>query len=129
MAGNAFGDWLQGELKRRDWIQADLARAAGMKTATISRIVNGLQRCGESSCRKIAKALDLPPEAVMREAGILPPARDYAERSIVLELIEAAWDLPDDDWQELLALVRVKRDRKGHRSGGTPAPASDVEGG
>jgi len=110
--GEQLGDWLQIELQKRGWIQADLSRASGIPTPTISRIINGRQRCGEESCRKIGKALGYPPEVVMRAAGLLPPARGIEDRPIVQRLIEVAWELPDDEWEELLAIVLVKRDRQ-----------------
>lgn len=69
-----FGDWLNKEIKRRKWRQADLARAANLDTAVISNLVNGKRGPGEDTCTAIAKAFDLPPETVFRAAGLLPPA-------------------------------------------------------
>lgn len=69
----AFGDWLQRELSNRGWDQAELSRRSGISSAQISRIVTGGRRPGKDSIDGIARALRLPPEDVMRQAGILPP--------------------------------------------------------
>lgn len=66
-----FANWLQREMDRRRMTQADLARASGLSTAAISRIISGVRRVGPSACRAIARALNLPEESVFRRAGLL----------------------------------------------------------
>ena len=67
-----FSDWLNKELKERDWIQADLARASGLTTASISRYM--IDRIPDKNAlKKIARALKVPPEEAFRAADILPP--------------------------------------------------------
>jgi transcriptional regulator with XRE-family HTH domain len=65
--------WIEEQLQKRDWRPADLARVAGIKDATLSRILNETRQAGPDVCNAIAKALDEPPEKVFRLAGILPP--------------------------------------------------------
>lgn len=69
---NKFNDWINEELAKRNWRQADLARAAGMDTATLNRILSMERRAGPESCQAIAHAFNLPPEEVFRRAGLLP---------------------------------------------------------
>ncbi|MCB0165608.1 MAG: helix-turn-helix transcriptional regulator [Anaerolineae bacterium] len=65
--------WLESELKNRQWKPADLARAANVPDATISRILNGRTRAGVETCNALAEALNEPHERVFRLAGLLPP--------------------------------------------------------
>jgi len=67
-----FSDWLLKELNKKDWIQADLARASGLTTASISKYMGG-RIPDESALKKIARALKVPAEEAFRAAGILPP--------------------------------------------------------
>jgi transcriptional regulator with XRE-family HTH domain len=68
-----LGTWLKTELQARSWSYSDLARAAGVQPATISRIILGRRDAGSSVCLAIAQALGKRPEAVYRLAGLLPP--------------------------------------------------------
>jgi transcriptional regulator with XRE-family HTH domain len=69
----AFTEWLEQELKNREWRPADLAREARLGDATLSRIINGVRNPGASVCRAIAAAFVIPPEEVFRHAELLPP--------------------------------------------------------
>lgn len=73
MTEMSFGEWVQAELNSRGWDQAELARRSHISDAHISRLVSGGRRPGQESAKAIARALRLPPEDVMRQAGILPP--------------------------------------------------------
>ena len=65
-------EFLEAELVRRSWRQADLARAARVPDATIHHILNGSRRAGPEVCNALARALDEPPERIFRLAGLLP---------------------------------------------------------
>lgn len=71
-----FGTWLLDELKERDMIQAELARACKITTAQMSRIISGARNPGKDTIVNIAQALKIPPEVVFRAAGLLPPKAD-----------------------------------------------------
>ncbi len=110
-----FGDWLLAELSKRDWIQADLARASGLTTATISRYATG-RIPDESALKKIAHALKVPPEEAFRAAGILPPKTkpDVEAEQILYE----TQDLTPQEKEEVLMFIRMKknlRKKNGHR--------------
>ena len=68
-----FADWLRLELDTRAWNNSELARQAGLGKQTIWNILNGMRNPGIESCIGIARALNIPPEDVMRKAGLLPP--------------------------------------------------------
>lgn len=101
-----FNDWLLKELKQRDWLQADLARASGLTTAAISRYING-RAPEETSIKKIARAFNLPPEIVFRAAGILPPATTIDEETE--QIIFEASKLNPQDRAEVIAFIRMKQ--------------------
>jgi transcriptional regulator with XRE-family HTH domain len=68
-----FSCWLEHQIRQRSWKPADLARAAGIPNATISRILNGTRQAGPDVCRAIAKALRVSQEEVFRQRGFLDP--------------------------------------------------------
>jgi transcriptional regulator with XRE-family HTH domain len=59
-------------LKERSWSMRELARRSGLSVTTISDVVSGKANPGLDFCRGVARALDLPPEMVLRLAGLLP---------------------------------------------------------
>lgn len=75
-----FAEWLQSELDKRGWKQANLVRA-GVNSSYISQVLNRLRRPGPTICRQIAKALNLPEREVYERAGLLKdvPADDLKE--------------------------------------------------
>ena len=68
-----FSGWLQEELNKREWTQADLSRKSEVSQAQIARIMSGSRGIGPEACKEIAHALDLPEEEVFRQAGLLSP--------------------------------------------------------
>lgn len=75
---STFANWLEAEMARRGWSQAELGRRAGVPRGTINNIVMNSRNPGVDVCKAIAKALDLPDITVLRKAGILKkvPKRD-----------------------------------------------------
>lgn len=73
MGNLEFTDWLQDELRRRGWEQADLVKRSGMSQSQISRIMNGMRRPGPEAMTNIARALHVPTDEAFRRAGLLPP--------------------------------------------------------
>ncbi len=72
--GLGFSEWLQQELDKRHWSQADLARYAGLSRAVINKLLNGRTYPQPSTLDAIARALVLPAETTYRRAGLLPKA-------------------------------------------------------
>ncbi len=68
-----FAEWLDLQLKERDWRPVELARRAGIDTGMVSNLLNRKRNAGPETCRAIAHALDLPEEEVFRKAGLLSP--------------------------------------------------------
>ncbi len=103
----SFIEWLNQQQKDQGLTDAELARRANVDTAVISNIKNGKRSIGVSVANAISKALKLPPEAVFRAAGLLPPAlkpRDVTDQ----ELLNLFYMLPEAQQDEVLEFVRYK---------------------
>ena len=104
-ASNLFGKWLLAELEKREWSQADLARAAKVSRSSISEIVSGQRQIGKRTATAIATALKLPPEQVFRAAGILPPVQNADED--IEEIIHLAKPLSKEDKQAVIDFINI----------------------
>jgi transcriptional regulator with XRE-family HTH domain len=102
---HAFIDWLESELAKRRWSYNRLARRAGLSHSMLSRVRAGAAPSW-TTCRAIAEALDLPPEHVFRQAGMLPPvSREQSEYEEFCHLLD---QLSAEDRQELFEIARLK---------------------
>ena len=109
--GNEFSTWLENQLALRGWRPADLATAAGLPNATITRVLNGDRKAGPEVASAIAAALSLTPEYVFRRAGLLPEAPAPDRDPTFTEILEIMRNLPPDERREILdyALFRFQR--------------------
>ena len=67
-----FSDWLQSELDKRQWSQAELAYSAGISRAVINKLLNKRTYPQPDTLQAIARALKIPVESIYRVAGLLP---------------------------------------------------------
>lgn len=85
----SFSNWLLLEMKRREWNNADLARKAGLSRQAIGYYLGGRIPSNEA-CQKIAHALGVTPDEVLRHVGILtdydPKTAKAKELQRLLEL-------------------------------------------
>ena len=102
---NAFVAWLESELEQRRWSYNQLARRAGLSHSMLSRVRAGSPPSWRI-CHAVATALDLPPEQVFRQAGLLPSIP--AEQAEYEEFRHLLAQLTEDDRQELLEIARLK---------------------
>jgi transcriptional regulator with XRE-family HTH domain len=102
---NLFAAWLEAELAQRRWSYQHLARKAGLSHSMLSRMRAGAAPSW-SACHALAGALDLPPELVFRQAGLLPPVP--AEQSEYEAFRHLLSQLSSEDRQELLEIARLK---------------------
>lgn len=111
-----FSDWLSAEIKNSGLNQSELARQAGISRGAVSHLVNGTRQPGPDVCLSLAKALKLPPEVVLRAAGILPPLHEphtVAEEITRYKISE----LDESQLGEVLQFIEFIQDRddKSHR--------------
>lgn len=103
---------------RKGWNQADLAQRAGISRSTLIHLERGTGRAPHiTTLRKLAQALDLPPEQLLNPLPVHPPAgedRQPASSTVAFDwatnpaLQQAAELYPErfaglssDDWAEL----------------------------
>ena len=108
-----FSKWLQGELDRRGWNQADLCRAARLSPALISRIMTGTRNPGPDACKAIAKALGYETEFVFRKAGLLTDKGKIDRRTATIAGM--AEHLDDTDYDDLLSYIQFRLSKKKSR--------------
>lgn len=111
MSGIDFSIWLDEELNRRGWTQADLARSSGLSTGTISLLYTGGRKPGKRTAPAIARAFNIPPERVFQAAGILEyktPTTDQLD-----QLVHLAAQITDADRDLLIDMARLLLDREG----------------
>ncbi len=79
-----FVTWLDTELRNRNWNRSELARRAGISHSALSHVYTERRKPGLDVCEAIAKAFNIPPENVLRAAGLLP------SKPAINELLERA---------------------------------------
>lgn len=67
-----FAKWINSFIQNKGWTQAELARRANLSKASISDISSGKINPGYEICMKLAKAMSIPPQEVLRKANLLP---------------------------------------------------------
>jgi transcriptional regulator with XRE-family HTH domain len=104
-----FNDWLDRELNKRNWTRAELARRGDISQSALSLIYSGQRKPGIELCGKVAKALGLPAENVLRQAGLLD---DATARDKVMEILAYRASLLDArQLDELLKYADFIRER------------------
>lgn len=86
--------------------QSDLARATGITTAQMSRIISGERNAGKETILNIAHALKLPPETVFRAAGLLPP--QSPETELISRIVHLTSELPEEDQADILEYAQMR---------------------
>jgi len=114
---NTFVTWLIDEMEKRDWSNSILARKAGLVPSAVSQVISGDRSPGYKFCIKVARPLGLPPETVLRKAGLLPrlPTPREVSNSTIQDLVDIIRDLPEDSQRDLLeiALALYRRQDSG----------------
>jgi len=100
-----FAAWLTSEMDKRGWTNSELARQAGIAQSNISMVISGQKNPGLSFCVNVAAAFGYPPERVLREAGLLPPAPS-AENPEYRELVEVAKNLSTEELRNALEYLQ-----------------------
>ncbi len=67
-----FVTWLIQQINVREWGNSELARRAQLAPSTVSMVLSRQKRPGLNFCVGIARALNKPPEQILRLAGLLP---------------------------------------------------------
>lgn len=125
---NEFIDWLNSELRAKDWSQADLARATGLTRGAISNIINNQRAPKVETLVAIANGLNMPAEQVLRIAGRLP--EEVNPRQVAAEILGyKLGELNQNQLDEVIQFIEFIQDRdtkkiyriKSKRQGEAPA--------
>lgn len=107
-----FIEWLDKELVRRDWTQADFSRKSGLSTATVSNILSQKERPGLRFLEKTIIAFGWrSPEAqeALRQLGLIPPLPTSIEERQRIELLEEFRPLSETKHYQAIEVVRGLR--------------------
>ena len=88
-----FSEWLNEQMIRKQWTQANLARISGLAPSTIYKLQNSkTKRPSVGSCEAIAKAFGISNKTVLRAAKILMTEPEFPEQDdlnmVVAQLLE-----------------------------------------
>ncbi len=126
-AANAIGvaDRLRLFRQERGWTQAQLARAAGVSPATVSRLELGEERPRESTVRALATALHVEPERLLGLAGqaALFPTGDEQRMDLIRRIVgltDAQVELSHAELRRQLQRAAAGRPPRPERRRGTP---------
>ena len=89
----SYSAWMLEEMRRREWRQADFARAAGVDVSMVSRWLQG-RRPDPASLERVASALGVDLDALLTLAGHRPRSpRDDDPRvaSLVAKVRQVTW--------------------------------------
>ena len=77
-----------------------------MGSSTVSMVITEQHGPSVDFCVGVAKALKIPPEQVLREAGILPEGSASEDDKAATEIHDMVQRMPDDMRQQVLDYVR-----------------------
>ena len=123
----SYSGWMLEEMRRREWRQADFARAAGVDVSMVSRWLQG-RRPDPESLARVAVALDVDLDALLTLAGHRPrSSRDDDPRvaTLVAKVRQVTWT------PERFLIVDALLDALRRRSSRVPieqAPLPGMEG-
>ena len=81
----AFGRNVKGRRKRRKWVQAELARRADLKAATIGKIERGATNARLSTVESIARAFQIEPAELLNRLSAKSKTLDRQEMAFRAE--------------------------------------------
>src|SRR4026209_2570890 len=93
-----FVEWLRGQLRRRGWNAAELARRLKVPSGTISRWMTGERQPSSHSCDLLAAVLAVAPHLVLTLAGHRPELEISGpddQRAAIIALLERINLTPD----------------------------------
>lgn len=113
-------NWIDRELEERGWSMRELSRRSGMSHGTISDVLNDRTNPGLDFCVGVARALDVPPENVLRMAGLIP--RRTTRRELIDEILYHFEGLSEDDQLRIITMTWALS-RRGRVGAGSANPA------
>ena len=112
----SFNEWMVAEMRRREWRQADFARATGVDVSMISRWLRG-RRPDTASLERVAVALGVDLDTLLTLAGHRPASPrddDPLVATLVTKMRQVNWT------PERFLIVDALLDDLRHRSPRVP---------
>jgi transcriptional regulator with XRE-family HTH domain len=108
-----FTQWIGTELEKRNWTHARLAQEAGVSRPIVTQVISGKVPPSCEFCIKVAIALDVSPENILRMADILPGEQtEIGDSPIAQEIAAIAASLPLEQRKELLNFAHYLATKK-----------------
>lgn len=105
-----FSNWLNDMMVKKELTQADLARKSGLTRQAISYYLNGKSKYPQiDALKKIAIALEVPIEVILRVIGVLSPNPELNETEE--EMLYDLRRLPEHEVIDVRDIVRTKLGR------------------
>jgi transcriptional regulator with XRE-family HTH domain len=107
-----LSEFVESEMRKRGWNQADLARFTGMTTGGVSMLLNRTRKPNPDTLIALAKAFTIPAETLFRVAGFLPEVTTIdSQKEELLYLFD---QLPEKEKKDLLKYVRINLEMLKH---------------
>ncbi len=121
-----FAEWLQDEMDKRGWSQAELVRRSRVNSGLLSQVLSRKRRPGSKFCLGVAKAFKIDDSIVMLKAGLISEKPNNNDEVITrIDAILRGWSHEERVWLFDLALTRDELlDRRRRRKGGHGKPAT-----
>ena len=106
-----FIDWLLAEMNKREWSQAELARASGLTRQSVSDYINRRRTNPEpDALTAIAHAFKISPITIFRKAGLLPS--EGGEQASFEDWQHLLNQLTPDEEEEMRQIIEMKIERR-----------------
>ena len=94
MTRESFGQWLNAQLKRRDWNQAEFARQTGSAPSRVNDWIRDVRMPSPASCERIADALRIDVDEVLARVYVghrLNHVDDAETAAMIVKLRRIQW--------------------------------------
>ena len=117
-----FLPWLDTRLRDLDLNDQKLAIKAHIAPSVLSKARSGTQGIGWDAGVALARAINIPPEVMLRKLELLPMSSQGKHTALVDEILHIFPDLSEADQEEVLQIARLKlerrkRDNRGKKQG------------
>lgn len=106
-----FGLWLDRAIQDADLSKRDIAQRAGVSEGLVYQVTTDGKRATADFCVKIAPALGIPTDTILRRAGFQviqsPPELADARQKEAWTLVQ---QVPDEHWETLAVILRALAD-------------------
>lgn len=118
-----FIEWLNFEINRKNWGLTEAARKMGISHPTLSEIMTHRSLPSFDTCVAIGLALGTTTEFVLRKAKMLPENDTFSEWNAAFA------QLSPEDQAEMLAIAKIKLNKKQAAAAPEPQPTAKLKTG